>query len=213
MSFVDEVKFDEKGLVPCVVQDINTNRVLMVAYMNKQSLEMTLQSKKATFYSRSRQCLWVKGEHSGHFMNVKEMYVDCDADTLIVKVVPDGAACHTGNFSCFYRKVNDKNGLDTVKTENAADAGIFSDVYKVIEDRRDNPKEGSYTNYLFDKGIYKILKKVGEETAEVIIGAKNASKDEIQYEVADLMYHLSVMLCERGLCWQDIYDELYKRYK
>lgn len=213
MSFVDEVKFDEKGLVPCVVQDINTNRVLMVAYMNRQSLEMTLQSKKATFYSRSRQCLWVKGEHSGHFMNVKEMYVDCDADTLIVKVVPDGAACHTGNFSCFYRKVNDKNELDTVKTENAADAGIFSDVYKVIEDRRDNPKEGSYTNYLFDKGIDKILKKVGEETAEVIIGAKNASKDEIQYEVADLMYHLSVMLCERGLCWQDIYDELYKRYK
>lgn len=213
MSFIDEIKFDEKGLVPCIVQDINTNRVLMVAYMNKESLEMTLESKKATFYSRSRQCLWLKGEHSGHFMNVKEMYVDCDADTLIVKVVPDGAACHTGNYSCFYRKVNENSELDEVKTENAADAGIFDDVYKVIVDRRDNPKEGSYTNYLFDKGIDKILKKVGEETAEVIIGAKNASKDEIQYEVADLMYHLSVMLCERGLCWQDIYDELYKRYK
>ncbi len=213
MSFIDEIKFDEKGLVPCIVQDINTNRVLMVAYMNKESLQMTLETKKATFYSRSRQCLWLKGEHSGHFMNVKEMYVDCDADTLIVKVVPDGAACHTGNFSCFYRKVNENGELDEVKTENAADAGIFDDVYKVIVDRRDNPKEGSYTNYLFDKGIDKILKKVGEETAEVIIGAKNASKDEIQYEVADLMYHLSVMLCERGLCWQDIYDELYKRYK
>lgn len=213
MSFVDQIKFDEKGLVPCIVQDINTNRVLMVAYMNKESLEMTLESKKATFYSRSRQCLWLKGEHSGHFMNVKEMYVDCDADTLIVKVVPDGAACHTGNYSCFYRKVNENGELDEVKTENGADVGIFDDVYKVIVDRRDNPKEGSYTNYLFDKGIDKILKKVGEETAEVIIGAKNASKDEIQYEVADLMYHLSVMLCERGLCWQDIYDELYKRYK
>lgn len=213
MSFVDEVKFDEKGLVPAVVQDIDTNRVLMVAYMNKKSLEMTLKSKKATFFSRSRQKLWVKGEHSGHFMNVKEIYVDCDADTLILKVKPDGSACHTGNFSCFYRKADENNELFEVETANGADPGIFSDVYKVIEDRRDNPKEGSYTNYLFDKGIDKILKKVGEETAEVIIGAKNASKDEIQYEVADLMYHLSVMLCERGLDWHDIYKELHKRYK
>lgn len=213
MSLLNEVKFDEKGLVPAVVQDIDTNRVLMVAYMNEQSLKMTLETKKATFFSRSRQCIWVKGETSGHFMNVCQIYLDCDGDTLVLKVKPDGAACHTGNFSCFYRKADENGELSPVQTANGADAGIFSDVYKVIEDRRDNPKEGSYTNYLFDKGIDKILKKVGEETAEVIIGAKNASKDEIQYEVADLMYHLSVMLCERGLDWHDIYEELYKRYK
>ena len=146
-------------------------------------------------------------------MNVCEIYLDCDGDTLVLKVKPDGSACHTGNFSCCYRKADEGGKLCEVETANGADAGIFSDVYKVIEDRRANPKEGSYTNYLFDKGIDKILKKVGEETAEVIIGAKNASKDEIQYEVADLMYHLSVMLCERGLNWQNIYDELYKRYK
>ncbi|HIV03455.1 MAG TPA: bifunctional phosphoribosyl-AMP cyclohydrolase/phosphoribosyl-ATP diphosphatase HisIE [Candidatus Aphodoplasma excrementigallinarum] len=212
MSWIDTLKFDEKGLLPAVVQDVDTNRVLMVAYVNKESLQMTLETKKATFFSRSRQKLWVKGEHSGHFMYIQSIYVDCDADTLIFKVKPAGAACHTGNFSCFYRKA-EGDVLTEVKTEHAADPGIFSDVFKVIEDRRDNPKEGSYTNYLFDKGIDKILKKVGEETAEVIIGAKNASKDEIQYEVADLMYHLSVMLCERGLCWNDIYEELYKRYK
>ena len=143
MSYLEKLKFNEDGLIPAVVQDYDTNRVLMVAYMNEESLKMTLETKKATFYSRSRQKLWVKGETSGHFMNVCEIYLDCDGDTLILKVKPDGAACHTGNFSCFYRKADENGELCEIETANNADAGIFSDVYKVIEDRRDNPKEGS----------------------------------------------------------------------
>ena len=212
MSFIDELKFDKNGLIPAVVQESASNRVLMVAYMNRESLQLTLSTGKATFFSRSRQKLWIKGETSGHFQHVQEIRIDCDADCILVRVAPDGSACHTGNMSCFFRKV-DNDALTQIDTAHMPDAGILNDVYKVVEDRRDNPKEGSYTNYLFERGIDKILKKVGEETAEVIIGAKNASKDEIQYEVADLMYHLTVMLCERGLDWQDIYIELAKRYK
>lgn len=212
MSFIDELKFDHNGLIPAVVQESTSNRVLMVAYMNRDSLQLTLDTGKATFYSRSRQKLWVKGETSGHFQHVQEIRIDCDADCLLLRVTADGSACHTGNMSCFFRKLDD-SVPEQIDTEHMPDAGILSDVYKVVEDRRANPKEGSYTNYLFEKGIDKILKKVGEETAEVIIGAKNASKDEIQYEVADLMYHLTVMLCERGLDWQDIYTELAQRYK
>lgn len=212
MNLIDELKFDQNGLIPAVVQESSSNRVLMVAYMNRESVQRTLDTGKATFYSRSRQRLWVKGETSGHFQHVREVRVDCDADCLLLRVVADGSACHTGNMSCFFRKVEGEL-LQQIDTAHMPDAGILSDVYKVVENRRDNPKEGSYTNYLFEKGIDKILKKVGEETAEVIIGAKNASKDEIQYEVADLMYHLTVMLCERGLDWQDIYTELAKRYK
>ncbi len=212
MNFTDELKFDEKGLIPAVVQDYAGGRVLMVAYMNKEAAQATLQSGKATFYSRSRQKLWVKGETSGNFLHVREILCDCDADCLLLRVVPDGPACHTGNTSCFFRRLEDQI-LKPIATTHMPDAGILNDVYKVVENRRDNPKEGSYTNYLFDKGIDKILKKVGEETAEVIIGAKNADKGEIQYEVADLMYHLTVMLCERGLSWQDIYGELADRYK
>lgn len=212
MSFIDELKFDQNGLIPAVVQESASNRVLMVAYMNRESLQLTLDTGKATFYSRSRQKIWVKGETSGHFQHVEEIRVDCDADCLLVRVAADGAACHTGNTSCFFRKL-DGSALKQIDTNHMPDAGILNDVFKVVVNRRDNPKEGSYTNYLFDKGIDKILKKVGEETAEVIIGAKNASRDEIQYEVADLMYHLTVMLCERGLDWQDIYEELARRYK
>lgn len=212
MKFINELKFDEKGLIPAVVQDVDTNRVLMVAYMNRESIEKTLESGKCTYFSRSRQKLWVKGETSGHFQYLKEMLVDCDCDTLLVKVEQVGEACHTGNKSCFYREVED-GALAEIELSHIADAGIFDDLYKVVVDRRDNPKEGSYTNYLLEKGIDKILKKVGEECSEVIIGAKNADKEEIQYEVADLIYHLTVMLCERGLSWKDVYSELAERYK
>lgn len=212
MRLIEELKFDEKGLIPAVVQDIDTNRVLMVAYMNRESFAMTLETGKATYFSRSRQELWIKGAHSGNLQQVKEIYLDCDADTILLKVKQTGVPCHTGKPTCFYRKLENEAWIET-ELSHAADPGILHDVYAVVEDRRQNPKEGSYTNYLFDKGIDKILKKVGEETAEVIIGAKNASKDEIQYEVADLMYHLTVMLCERGLDWSDIYEELEKRYK
>lgn len=212
MDFIKSLKFDQNGLIPAVVQDINTNRVLMVAYMNAESIKLTLANGKATFYSRSRQKLWVKGETSGNYLYVKELFCDCDADCLLLRVEPAGPACHTGNTSCFFKKLSG-SVLEEVATSHMPDAGILNDVYRVVKDRKDNPKEGSYTNYLFDKGIDKILKKVGEETAEVIIGAKNANKDEIRYEVADLMYHLTVMLCERGMDWQDIYRELAGRYK
>lgn len=202
------IKFDEKGLVPAVVQDSVSGKVLMVAYMNEESLKMTLETKKATFYSRSRNQLWVKGETSGNFMNVVSVDVDCDEDCLLVKVNPDGPACHTGNDSCFYRRVEDGKLVEK-PTENGAD--ILPRLQAVAEDRRKNPQEGSYTNYLFDKGEDKILKKVGEEAAEVVIAGKNRSKSEIKYEVADLMYHLTVMLVDNNMTWPDIFDELEKR--
>ncbi len=213
MKFIKELKFDEKGLIPAVCYDADTNRVLMVAYMNKDTVKQTLETKKCTYYSRSRDCVWVKGETSGHFQELVDMYVDCDCDTLLLKVKQTGAACHTGNKSCFYRKVDENGELEEISLSHVADCGILDDLYKVVEDRAKNPKDGSYTNYLLEHGIDKILKKVGEECSEVIIGAKNDDKDEISYEVADLMYHMTVMLQERGLSWKEIYEELADRYK
>ncbi len=208
MEVLSMIKFDEKGLVPAVLQDSVTKKVLMVAYMNKESLEKTLETKKATFFSRSRNELWVKGETSGNYMNVESVDIDCDADCLLVTVTPDGPACHTGNETCFYRTVKDD---DVVEKEELSGADILVRLQKVAEDRLKNPKEGSYTNYLFSKGEDKILKKVGEEAAEVVIAGKNRDKDEIQYEVADLLYHMTVMLVDNGMSWQDIFEELEKR--
>ncbi len=202
------IKFDDKGLVPAVVQDNVTKKVLMVAYMNEESLKMTLETKKATFYSRSRNELWVKGETSGNYMNVDSVDVDCDADCLLVSVNPDGPACHTGKETCFYRRF-DGDKLVDCPAQSGAD--ILPRLQAVAEDRKKNPQEGSYTNYLFDKGEDKILKKVGEEAAEVVIAGKNRNKSEIQYEVADLLYHMTVMLVDNGMSWQDIFDELEKR--
>lgn len=206
---LDDVKFDEKGLVPAVLQNYETNEVLMTAYMNRESLEKTIETERATFWSRSRQKLWVKGETSGNYMFVKEIRVDCDLDCLLVRVVPAGAACHTGNRSCFYRAL--ENGGLIEKTEKDFGSDILSRLTAVTEDRKANPKEGSYTNYLFDKGEDKILKKVGEEAAEVIIAGKNRSKSEIVYESADLLYHMTVMLVDNGLTWEDVFKELEKR--
>ena len=206
---LDDVKFDEKGLVPAVHQNYETNEVLMTAYMNRESLEKTIETERATFWSRSRQKLWVKGETSGNYMFVKEIRVDCDLDCLLVRVVPAGAACHTGNRSCFYRAL--ENGGLIEKTEKDFGSDILSRLTAVTEDRKANPKEGSYTNYLFDKGEDKILKKVGEEAAEVIIAGKNRSKSEIVYESADLLYHMTVMLVDNGLTWEDVFKELEKR--
>ncbi|MBS7298367.1 MAG: bifunctional phosphoribosyl-AMP cyclohydrolase/phosphoribosyl-ATP diphosphatase HisIE [Eubacteriales bacterium] len=203
-----KIKFDDRGLVPAVVQDNVSKKVLMVAYMNEESLKMTLETKKATFFSRSRNELWVKGETSGNYMNVVSVDVDCDEDCLLVSVNPDGPACHTGNDTCFYRRVEDGKLTDRPK-ESGAD--ILPRLQAVAEDRKKNPQEGSYTNYLFDKGEDKILKKVGEEAAEVVIAGKNRSKSEIQYEVADLLYHMTVMLVDNDMSWQDIFDELEKR--
>lgn len=204
------IKFDEKGLVPAIVQDYRTKKVLMVAYMNQESLKMTIETGKATFFSRSRQSLWVKGETSGNFMLVKEIRVDCDEDALLVLAEAKGPACHTEKTSCFYRKLD---GEQIAELDENSELGghILEEVYDVIADRKANPKEGSYTNYLFDKGIDKILKKVGEESSETIIAAKNDSKEEISSETADLFYHIMVMLADRGLTLSDVYAELAHR--
>jgi phosphoribosyl-ATP pyrophosphohydrolase/phosphoribosyl-AMP cyclohydrolase len=202
----EKIKFNEQGLVPVVVQDVNTNSVLMLAYMSKESIEKTLETGKMVYFSRSRQKLWLKGETSGNFQTVCELKVDCDGDALLALVSQKGAACHTGNYSCFFESLHGSG-------KNASGYGIIDELYGIIEDRKQNPKEGSYTNYLFEKGIDKILKKVGEESAEVIIAAKNASPEEIRYESADLIYHLLVMLCKVGLRPSEVFAELEKRRK
>lgn len=193
------------GLVPVVVQDYKTQEVLMVAYMNQEAYEMTVRTGRMTYWSRSRQELWVKGLTSGHFQYLKELLVDCDKDTLLAKVHQVGAACHTGNRSCFYRTILKKEYDETNPLK------VFEDVYRVIEDRKIHPKEGSYTNYLFDKGIDKILKKVGEEATEIIIAAKNPDPEEIKYEISDFLYHVMVLMAERQVTWEDITKELARR--
>jgi len=199
-----EIKFDENGLVVAVAQDYMTYEVLMVAYMNKEALEITLNEKRACYFSRSRQNLWRKGETSGHVQLLKGLYYDCDADAILVKVEQTGAACHTGEYSCFFNKVYE---------DNVTDQSILKKVYNQIINRRDNPVEGSYTNYLFEKGLDKILKKVGEETSEVIIGAKNKNKDELVYELSDLVYHSLVLMVSEGVTIDDLKRELTKRHK
>lgn len=204
-----ELKYDANGLIPAVLQDVQTKEVLMAAYMNAEALRLSLETGHATFWSRSRQELWEKGATSGNFMHIKEILVDCDADCLLVLVQPDGPACHTGNKTCFFRKIEDGKLADYTPIAGSRD--ILERLTAVTQDRKKNPKEGSYTNYLFDKGADKILKKVGEEAAEVVIAGKNKSKEEIRYETADLMYHLTVMLVDNGMTWDDIYEELEKR--
>ena len=173
--------------------------------MNREAFDETVRTGVMTYWSRSRQELWVKGLTSGHFQYLKEMRIDCDNDTVLVKVAQIGAACHTGNRSCFYRTVLKKEYADRNPMK------IFESVYDVIEDRRVHPKEGSYTNYLFEKGIDKILKKCGEEAAEIIIAAKNPNPEEIKYEIADFLYHVMVLMSERGITWEDVSQELANR--
>lgn len=203
-ELLNTVKFDDKGLVVAVAQDYISNEVLMVAYMNKEALEITINEKRACYFSRSRQSLWRKGETSGHIQNLKGLYYDCDADAILMKVEQIGVACHTGTYSCFSNKVYE---------EEVTDQAILNKVYNQIINRRDNPVEGSYTNYLLEKGLDKILKKVGEETSEVIIGAKNKDKDELVYELSDLVYHALVLMVNEGVTINDIKKELTKRHK
>lgn len=200
-----QFKLNEQGLLPVIVQHYKTKDVLMLAYMNEESFDKTIKTGKMTYYSRSRNALWVKGETSGHFQYVKSLTIDCDKDTLLAKVDQIGAACHTGNPTCFFQPLA---GTDD---EKANPQRIFEHVYHTIVDRKQNPKEGSYTNYLFEKGIDKILKKVGEEATETVIAAKNPNLEELKYEVADLLYHLMVLMVERGLSWEDITQELSDR--
>lgn len=200
-----EFKTNENGLLPVVVQDYKTMEVLMVAYMNREAFETTVRTGKMTYWSRSRNELWVKGLTSGHFQYVRQLSIDCDNDTILAKVVQVGAACHTGNKSCFYRDLVKKDYDETNPMT------VFENVFSVILDRKKHPKEGSYTNYLFDKGIDKILKKVGEEATEIVIAAKNPNPEEIKYEISDFLYHVMVLMAEKGVTWEDITRELAQR--
>ena len=177
----------------------------MVAYMNQEAYETTLRTGRMTYCSRSRKALWIKGETSGHFQYPKELRIDCDNDTILAKVHQVGAACHTGNKSCFYRSMLSREYAHKNPMK------VFEDVYAVILDRKEHPKEGSYTNYLFDKGIDKILKKVGEEATEIVIAAKNPNPEEIKYEISDFLYHVMVLMAEKGVTWEDITKELANR--
>ena len=200
-----DLKPNSDGLVPTVVQDFQTGEVLMVAYMNEESLNATIRTGKMTYFSRSRQSLWVKGETSGHFQYVKSLTADCDFDTILAKVSQVGVACHTGAPSCFFNEIVKKEYVERNPLK------VFEDVYAIIMDRKEHPKEGSYTNYLFDKGLDKILKKVGEEATEIVIAAKNPDSEETKYEISDFLYHLMVLMAEKGVTWEDITSELAQR--
>lgn len=201
----DQFKTNSDGLVPVIVQDYKTSQVLMLAYMNEQAFEDTLRTGKMHYFSRSRQSQWLKGETSGHFQYVKSLHLDCDNDTILAKVHQIGAACHTGAKSCFFQPLAEKEYKETNLLK------VFEDVFNVILDRKLHPKEGSYTNYLFDKGIDKILKKVGEEATEIIIAAKNPDPEEIKYEISDFLYHVMVLMAEKGVTWEEITQELANR--
>lgn len=199
-------KLNDDGLIPVIVQDFRTAEILMLAYMNEKAYEQTLREGMMTYWSRSRQELWRKGDTSGHYQYVKSLDIDCDRDTILAKVEQIGAACHTGHRSCFYTNLASKayDGRNPMT--------VFDDLMATILERKENPKEGSYTNYLFDQGIDKILKKVGEEAAEIIIAAKNPDSDEVKYEICDFLYHMMVLMAEREVSWKDITKELAERH-
>lgn len=200
-----DFKLNSEGLIPVIVQDYQTDEVLMLAYMNEEAFTATLRTGKMTYWSRSRKELWVKGMTSGHFQYVKSLTLDCDNDTILAKAEQVGAACHTGNHTCFFKELASREYDDTNPLK------VFQQVYDVILDRQKNPKEGSYTNYLFEKGIDKILKKLGEECTEIVIAAKNPDKEEIKYEISDFLYHMMVLMAEKGVSWEDITRELARR--
>lgn len=209
------VKFDQNGLVSVIAQDFHSKHVRMQAYMNREALEKTIDTGNVYYYSRSRKKLWLKGEESGNFQYLKGLSVDCDGDAILIQIEQkNGVSCHTGNVTCFYRDLDDE-GLMSInrnsEIKNSTEMSAFTKLSKIIEDRKANPKEGSYTNYLFNKGLDKLLKKVGEEATETIIAAKNPDNKEVVFEVADLVYHLSVLLNMKDLSWEDIESELEKR--
>ena len=203
MINIDELKFDDNGLIPAVVTDAYTKKVLTLAYMNRESLEISIKEGKTCFFSRSRQKLWRKGETSGNFQHIVSITADCDNDALTVEVVKDGPACHTGADSCFFNTVYQSGQLSSFSVD---------DLYSLLENRRENPSEGSYTSYLFEKGLDKILKKVGEECTEVIIAGKAQDKAETVYEIADLAYHVLVLMVQAGISVEDVRRELAGRH-
>ena len=203
MLNIDELKFDEKGLIPAVVQDAITKEVLTVAYMNRESLKISMEKGLTCFWSRSRQELWLKGETSGNYQHIVSITADCDRDALTVLVEPDGPACHLGTKSCFNDPVYESDKLQNFSLEG---------LYKLLEGRKAEMPEGSYTTYLFEKGLDKILKKIGEESTEVIIAGKAEDKKETIYEIADLAYHVMVLMVEAGISVEEIHRELASRH-
>ncbi len=200
-----DLKKNTDGLVPVVVQDYRTDEVLMLAYMNEEAFESTIHIGKMTYYSRSRRELWTKGMTSGHVQYVKSLTADCDYDTILAKVSQVGVACHTGSPTCFFNNIVKKEYMEKNPLK------VLEDVYGIIIDRKMHPREGSYTNYLFDKGLDKILKKIGEEATEIVIAAKNPDPEEIKYEISDFLYHMMVLMAEKGVTWEEITEELSKR--
>ena len=203
MTEIDQLKFDEKGLIPAVIVEAGTHRLLMVAYMNRESLKISMETGKTCFWSRSRQELWTKGETSGNYQHIVSITADCDLDTLEVVVEKDGPACHTGAESCFFNPV--------YQSEEKSDFTLDA-LMELIRGRKTDPQEGSYTTYLFRKGLDKILKKIGEESTEVIIAAKDNDPKETIYEISDLVYHVMVMMIEQGISLEDIRRELASRH-
>ncbi|HEY8418402.1 MAG TPA: bifunctional phosphoribosyl-AMP cyclohydrolase/phosphoribosyl-ATP diphosphatase HisIE [Limnochordales bacterium] len=216
------LRFQTNGLIPVVVQDADSGEVLMMAYMNREALQRTLETGKAWYWSRSRQTLWLKGEESGHYQRVRAILADCDGDALLLKVEQEGpGACHEGYRSCFHYEL-DRDGearptgqpvFDPDTVYGARGQDVFQELYDIIVDRRDHPREGSYTAYLFREGLDKILKKVGEESAEVIIAAKNDTRQPLLEETADLIYHLTVLMAERGITPRQVFQTLRNRRK
>ena len=201
-----DFKKNSDGHVTVVVQDDKTDEVLMVAYMNEEAYNRTVKTGRMTYYSRSRNELWIKGETSGHYQYVKSLTADCDLDTILARVTQVGAACHTGSHSWFFNSI-----MKQEEEQETNPLKVFEDVMNVIKDRKVHPKEGSYTNYLFEKGIDKILKKLGEESTEIVIAAKNPNPNEIKYEICDFLYHMMVLMVEKGVTWEEITEELAKR--
>jgi len=203
MLNIDELKFDEKGLIPAVVVDADSKKVLTLAYMNRESLQISMEKGLTCFWSRSRQELWLKGETSGNYQHIVSITADCDGDALVVVVDKDGPACHTGEETCFHNPIWESDERQEFSLEG---------LMEMLVGRKETPKEGSYTTYLFEKGLDKILKKVGEECTEVIIGAKSDDKAETVYEIADLAYHVMVLMIQMGISLEDIHRELASRH-
>lgn len=212
LEILKNVKYDENGLVVCVIQDYHSKHIRMVAYMNKEALERTLRTGEMTYFSRSRNKLWIKGETSGYFQYMKGLSIDCDGDALLFQVEQvGGISCHTGNASCFYRDLDEDVEIKLNRGKITSDSSMIINLENTIKDRIKYPKEGSYTNYLIEKGENKILKKVGEEATEAIIAFKDNKKDEMIFEISDLIYHLTVEMATKDISWNDIFDELKKR--
>ena len=208
---LEDLKFDDQGLMPVVVQDAGTRQVLTVAYMNAESLNKTLETRETWFWSRLRSCLWHKGESSGNTQRVIDVLVDCDSDALTVLVAPHGPACHTGEQSCFHNDVGYDSSAENGKGHEPSLGEVVKDLYRLVESRKRERPEGSYTTYLFDQGLDKILKKIGEEAAETIVAAKNEERSELVKESSDLLYHLIVLFVERGLSLDEVSSELRRR--